>query len=178
MAEIKGKFISLCASLMALYKDKLAKADEAIFSQTGKHWHELDPEGWYDAALYRSTIAAYVEGSPAREEAMVTLGKLIYPTIKRTVGFPPGLSNPVDYITFESEGYQANLRGPEIKPRNFVKKEDGHIIIETRMEEQDCKVLEGVYLGILEMAGVPNGKVSHTRCIKKGDPFCEFHVKW
>jgi hypothetical protein len=178
MAEIKGKFILLTANLMSLYEDKLEKADQHLHSKTGKHWNELDPEGWYDTELYRFFISSYVEGSPSKEEAMVTLGKLIYPTIKKTVGFPPGLKTPIDYIEFESNGYTENIRGPQIRPRKFLQKENGNVIVELRMEEQDCKVLEGVYLGILAMAGVPGGKVEQKKCIKNGDPACEFHVTW
>ena len=178
MAEIKGKFIMLCGRLMSLYEDKLKKADNVIFAKTGKHWDELDPESWYDAELYRTVIAKYVEGSPGKEKAMVTLGKLIYPTIKETAGFPPELKTPLDYIVFESDGYMANLRGPEIKPRNFLKKEEGEVILETRMEEQPCKLLEGVYIGILEMIGITSGKVEHNKCITKGDLMCEFRITW
>lgn len=178
MAQIKGKFIILTASLMRSYKDALKKADKQIVQSTGKHWDELDPEGWYDAENYRNIIAAYAEASPLKEKAMITLGKRIYPTIKRTVGFPPGLETPLDYIEFEAQGYLENLRGPEIEPRKFVKKEEGHVIVQTRMPEQDCKVLEGVYLGLLEMVGVSGGSVEQMKCVKQGDPICEFHITW
>ncbi len=178
MAQIKGKFISLTAGLMSVYGEALQKADQQLFETSGKHWNELDPEDWYEAKHYRDFIAAYVKASPTQERAMITLGKNIYPTIKKTAGFPPGLDTPIDYIEFESTGYIENLRGPEIKPRQFLKKQDGHVIVRTRMIEQDCKVLEGVYLGILGMAGVSNGDVKQEQCIKHGDSTCEFHIIW
>jgi hypothetical protein len=178
MAEVKGKFILLIGNLMLVYKEKRAEFDARLFSETGRHWNELDPEGWYDAKLYREAMQAYTEGSITGARALVTLGKHIYPTIKSTVGFPPGLETPLDYILFEAEGYMNNLRGPEIEPRKFVKKELGHVIVEMNMKEQDCRVMEGVYAGIMGMVGVSNGKVEHALCIKKGDDCCRFQITW
>lgn len=178
MAEVKGKFIILVASLMKVYKDHIKKADDFIYSGTGKHWNELDPEGWYDTKFYKNFMDCYIEASVSKEKALVTLGKNIYPTIKRTTGFPPGLETPEDFIRFEADGYLANLRGPEIKPRNITKKGDRHIIVKMNMKEQPCKTMEGIYLGMLEMTGNKHGKVEHKRCILKGDPECEFHITW
>jgi len=42
MIEIKGKFITLAASLMSIYKDSLEKVNKQLFEETGKHWDELD----------------------------------------------------------------------------------------------------------------------------------------
>jgi hypothetical protein len=178
MAEIKGKFITLAASLMGIYAKALEEVDQELFKATGKHWNELDPEGWYGIAHYNNFMLAYAKASPTGERAMVTLGKNVYPTIKRTVGFPPGLETPVDYIKFESRGYIENVRGPEVNPRQFLKQERGHVIVQTRMLEQDCLVLEGVYQGILGLAGVQDGKVEQKKCIKQGDDTCEFHITW
>ncbi len=178
MAEVKGKFIRLIGSLMRVYKEKFSAFDSWILAETGKHCSELELEDWYDAKLYRQAMMAYTEGSIAGERALVTLGKRIYPTIKQTVGFPDGLETPLDFINFEAEGYMSNLRGHEIEPRKFVKKQEGNVIVEMNMKEQDCKVMEGVYIGILEMAGVTDGKVDHQKCIKQGDDCCRFHITW
>ena len=42
----------------------------------------------------------------------------------------------------------------------------------------DCRLYEGVYLGILEMIGIRSGKVTQEKCQRKGDHTCEFHIKW
>jgi len=178
MAEIKGKFITLTASLMEVYQEARMEADKRLFTATGTHWNELEPDGWYDIKHYNDFISTYVQASPSREKAMITLGRNIYPTIKETAGFPPGLTTPIDFIEFESRGYQENLRGPEIKPRMFLKKDDGQVIVQTKMTEQNCKVLEGVYLGILKMAGLPNATVEQKKCLRNGDSNCEFHITW
>ncbi len=178
MTEVKGKFITLAASLMSVYKDKLEQANKQLYQGIGKHWDELDPEGWYDVKYYKIIMKAYTEASPSKENALITLGKQIYPTIKKTVGFPSNLNSPIDYFEFENKSYQENLRGPDIKPRKIIKKNIGYVVIQTKMFEQDCKVLEGVYLGIMNMSGVMNGEVHQEKCLKKGDDFCEFHIKW
>ena len=178
MAEIKGNFITLAASLMSLYKDIFETVDKRLFEETGKHWNELDPDGWHDTKYYSDMMTAYAKSSPSKENAIITLGKQIYPTIKRTVGLPPNLKNPIDYIEFENRGYQENLRGSEIRPRKFVKKENGYVIVQTKMIEQDCKILEGVYMGIMKMAGITRGKIYQEKCIKNGDSYCEYHIIW
>ena len=178
MVEIKGKFITLTASLMTLYPEKLKKFDRKLFQGTNKHWDELKPEDWYSIKYYRYAILEYIAGSRSKDNAMITAGKLIYPTIKKTVGFPPGLKTPIDYLEFESTAYQDNIRGPGIKPRIFLKKQIGHVIIKTAMKEQDCKTLEGVYMGIMKLAGVKRGKVIQKKCLKQGDNVCEFHIHW
>lgn len=178
MIEIKGKFITLAASLMTMYKDALESVDRQILKDTGKHWDELDSECWYDVRHYKNCMTQYAKASPSKENALITLGKLVYPKIKKTVGFPTGLKTPIDFLEFESRGYQENLRGPGIKPRKFVRKDNGYVIVQTKMIEQDCKILEGVYMGIMKIAGVTRGKIKQLKCVKSGDPECEFHIVW
>jgi predicted hydrocarbon binding protein len=178
MVQIKGKFIMLVSILLELYEDAYKKADQKLFNELGVHSDELKPEDWYDIKHYNNLIKAYVNASPTKEKAMLTLGKNIYPTIKRTAGLPPELKTPIDYIKFESKGYQENIKGPGIQPRKFIKEEEGNVIVQTKMLEQDCTVLVGVYLGILKIAGVSDGRVNQTKCIKNGDDICEFHITW
>ncbi len=178
MAEVKGKFITLAAGFIKIYPKFYEKADRFVYQSTGLRQDKLDPEGWYDARLYAYVMECYVEASITKEKALVTLGKSIYPTIKRTTGFPPGLETPMDYIEFEAQGYLENLRGPGIRPRKIIKKSDTYAIVQLRMDEQPCKVMEGIYQGILEVTGHEDGSIEHKKCIKNGDPECEFHVKW
>lgn len=178
MVEVKGKFISLAASFIKIYPKFYEKSDQLVFAKTGLLQDKLDPEGWYDIALYTHVMDCYVAASITKERALVTLGKAIYPTIQRTVGFPPGLETPMDFIEFEAKAYLENLRGPGIRPRKIIKLSDRYAIIRLRMDEQPCKVGEGVYHGMLDMTGHPNGTIEHRRCIKNGDLECEYHVKW
>lgn len=178
MVKIKGKFIILVASLMKIYKKEFEKTDNELYDELGLHWNELGSEEWYDIKYYNLFIKSYVKASPTNENAMVTLGRKIYPTIKATTGFPPNLVTPLDFIKYESQGYTENIKGPDIVPRTFVREDDGDVIIQMNMKEQPCKLMEGVYKGILDMSGASFGQVFHDKCILKGDPYCEFHITW
>ncbi|KUO78785.1 MAG: hypothetical protein APF81_26385 [Desulfosporosinus sp. BRH_c37] len=171
MAEVKGKFITLAGSLMAFYETQLKRADEELFKGTGKHWDKLDPEGWFNAKHFNSFMQSYAEGSPTKDMAIVTLGKKVYPTIKASGGIPPNLKTPLELIKFEAEGFLANHRGTDVKPRKFLLIEDKHVILKTSAPGYNLKLNEGVYLGILEMCGIRTGKVVQ----QKAD---EFDIRW
>ena len=178
MAEVKGKFIVLAARLMSLYVVKLMEADGVLFKKMGRHWNELEPEGWYDTALFDLFIEAYAKASPLGEEAIVAIGKGVYPKIKKTVGLPTHLKTPLDFIKYEAEGFLANHRGADIVPRTFVLVEDRHVVVEARAPGYSAKLYEGVFLGILEMCGVKTGKIVQTKSTKRSDTTDEFDIRW
>ena len=111
MAEVKGKFIMLAGSLMTLYKDGLAEANKGLMAKTGKTFAELDPEGWYDTSLFNLFMETYARYSVSGDRAIVTLGRNVYPTIKKSAGLPPHLKTPLDFIKFEADGFLANHAG-------------------------------------------------------------------
>lgn len=178
MAEIKGKFIVLAARLMSLYVVKLMEADEVLFKKTGRHWNELDPEGWYDTALFDLFINAYAKASPLGEEAIVAIGKGVYPKIKKTVGLPANLKTPLDFTRYEAKGFLDNHRGTDIVPRTFVLVQDRHVIVKAPAPGYSAKLYEGVYLGILEMCGIKTGKVIQSKSTTRGDDTDAFDIRW
>lgn len=178
MVEVKGKFITLAGQLMEPYGDARDEADRRLFAEVGKHWDELDPEGWYDIRLCNSFIEAYADASQMGDEALITMGKGMYPTIERTSGLPSWLRTPADYLRHETEGYLSNVRGWGVAPRRIAKLEDGHAIIEAKIRAWNCRILEGVYLGILELAGATGGRVEQRTCVRRGAEICEFHITW
>ena len=178
MAKVKGKFITLAGFLMALYPKVREQADAQLFSETGKHWDQLDPEVWYDTKLFNLFMQKYAEGSSTRKKAIVSLGRNVYPTIKKTVGLPPDLDTPLKLLVFEAEGFLANHQGADVKPRKMLKSTEGDMIVQAPAPGYDCMLYEGVFLGILEMTGIADGKVVQTKCIERGDPTCEFHITW
>ncbi|MBL7990597.1 MAG: hypothetical protein JNN25_04090 [Candidatus Kapabacteria bacterium] len=115
MAEVKGKFIMLAGSLMTLYKDGLAEANKGLVAKTGKTFSELEPEGWYDTSLFNLFMETYARYSVSGDRAIVTLGRNVYPTIKKSAGLPPHLKTPLDFIKFEAEGFLANHRGSDVQ---------------------------------------------------------------
>lgn len=161
MAEIKGKFIAFCFGLMSIYPDAQKKADDYLFQETGIHWKEIDNEGWYDTKIFQETISNYTKVSLSGKNALKTLGKNIYSVVKRTNSMPDNLKTPLDYVQYEAEGFLQNHRGGDIVPRAFIKLTDGEVIVKITAPGYDEKLYEGVYLGLLEMAGVKTGKVEN-----------------
>ncbi len=172
-AEVKGKFITLAGHLMSLFKDGLSTADQELYSKTGKHFNELDPEGWYDTKIFNTFMETYARVSPLKEKAIVNLGRMVYPTIQKTVGLPKDLKSPLDFILFEAEGFLDNHRGNDVVPRKFIKKEEKNVVVQAPAPGYNPKLFEGVFYGILEMNGIRNGKVELCDA-----GTCEFRITW
>jgi hypothetical protein len=146
--------------------------------KTGKTFAELDPEGWYDTSLFNLFMETYARYSVSGERAIVTLGRNVYPTIKKSAGLPPHLKTPLDFIKFEAEGFLANHRGSDVQPRKFISTKDGDVLVQAPAPGYNPKLYEGVFLGILEMSGVKTGKVVQTKARANGDATDEFHITW
>jgi hypothetical protein len=178
LAEVKGRFITLTGTLMALCPKQLDQADTMLVAKCGKHWDELDPEAWYDTRACGVFMDAYAKASVAGERALVALGRNIYPTIKKVRGLPPALQTPLELIKYEAEGFLADHRGADVKPRNFIKAVDHDVVVEAPAPGYNSRLYEGVFLGILEISGITTGQVEQTRSQEKGDVTSEFHIMW
>ena len=180
MAEVKGKFISLACTLLETKPEAKRAALDAVSRMTGKQFDQLDPEGWYDTAVFDAVFQAIEENtSPLLAWAAIRLiGTRVYPTINQTVGLPKHLETPLDFVKFEADGFRENHRGAGMQPRRFVKAEPGDVVVEAPSPGYNCALIEGVYDGILQMCGIRTGKVSQTRCVRKGDSTCEYHIQW
>ncbi len=174
MAEVKGKFITLAGSLMLMYPDALKFCDDILFEKTGKHWNELEQESWYDTKLFGGFMNNYAKASSSGEKAIITLGRNVYPTIKKTAGLPPEIKTALDLIIFEAKGFELNHKGSDVKPRKFIKKEDKHVIVQAPAPGYSQKLYDGVFIGILEMFGSTTGNVIMT----KAAPEFEYEITW
>lgn len=83
MTEVRGKLIRLAGTLMSLYPTARQEADVVLAERTGKHWDELDPGEWYDADIYGVFLDAYCGSSAAGEDALLTVGKRVFPTKRK-----------------------------------------------------------------------------------------------
>lgn len=180
MAEIKGKFITLACSLLEHRPGTQAEALQRVKSLTGKEWNQLEPEGWYGAEVIDAVFQAAEthEGSILGKSIIRTMGRQVYPTIEKTVGFPKHLKTPLDWLQWEGNSFLDDHRGPDLVPRKFTKIEPGHIVVEAMSPGYNCIFIEGVYEGILEMCGIKDYKVRQTHCLKMGDKTCEYEIKW
>ncbi len=174
MAKIKGKFIILAGNLMSLYKTQLAFANKYLRNKTGKIHKELDPEGWYDTNIFEIFMRKYAEGSVSKDKAIETLGRNVFPTIKNTVGLPSDIKTAYDLIIFEAKAFELNHKGDDVIPRQFVKKQEGHVIVKAPAPGYNQILYLGVFKGILEMFGINRGIVKMI----KGEPDFEYEIKW
>ena len=173
-AEAKGFFILMAVRLMTVYKESLKEADDFLFKKAGIHIGEVDPEKWYDTIIFKHFMGKYVGASPSKENAWLTLGKTIYPTIKRTIGLPENIKTPVDLIEYDNEAFLQTHRGEGIRGRKIVKRENNMVIVQAPTPGYNAKLVEGVYLGILSILGIKNGSVK----LLKGEPEYEYEVRW
>ncbi len=180
MAEMRGKFITLACSLLETKPEAKAAALSSVKLMTGKEWNELDPEGWYDTKVLESVFKAITDHtSPLLGWAAIkVIGRRVYPTIQSTVGLPPHLTTPVEFVKFEAQGFRDNHRGPDVIPRKIIKAEPGMVVMEAPSPGYSCSFIEGVFEGILNMCDIRNGKVKQSRCINKGDSTCEYVITW
>jgi predicted hydrocarbon binding protein len=180
MADIKGKFITLAVSLMKSKPEARAESIKAVTEMTGRSPDALDPEGWYDTRVLEAAFKAIeASSSPLLAwAALKVIGQNVYPTIEASVGLPGHLKVPLDFVRFEAEGFLANHRGSDVKPRRFVKTEEGHVIVEAPSPGYNCAFIEGVFDGILIMCHIRDGIVRQTKCIRKGHNTCEYEIKW
>ena len=180
MAEVKGKFIMLACDLIKSKPVAREAAIAAVNRMTGRDPSALDPEGWYDTSVFDAVFSAVEDNHKGIMgwAAIVVIGQLVYPTIKATAGLPDFHDDPVEFIKFEAEGFLANHRGAEVVPRKFIKAEQGHVIVEAPSPGYNCALIEGVFDGILKMCHIHDAVVKQTKCVKRGDPTCEYNIKW
>jgi hypothetical protein len=88
MPEVRGKFIRVAGTLMTLYPGARQEADAVLEQRTGRHWDELDPDEWFDADIFAVFLDTYCGSSAAGDDALITLGKKIFPTKKKLGELP------------------------------------------------------------------------------------------
>ncbi|MCB1177238.1 MAG: hypothetical protein KDK36_06625 [Leptospiraceae bacterium] len=180
MADVKGKFITLSCTLL----ETKPKAKEAALAKvktlTGKNFDELDQEGWYNTSVLDAVFKSIEENSSSllAHAAIKLIGQKVYPTIEKTAGLPKSFTNPIDFLQFEAEGFLQNHRGAEVVPRKFLKVEDKEVIVEALSPGYNPILIEGVFLGILEMCGIKTGRVIQTKSTLRGDDTCIYQITW
>jgi len=159
-AEVKGKFFQLAAQLMTSVSEKHLKlANKALVDILGLAWNELDPEEYYPTTLFGLFVDTYAQAVGNADDAIIRLGKRVYPTIKCTVGLPDCLKTPKEFIKFEAAGYLLNHQGTDIISRKIIEETDNSITMYAPSVGYNEKLYEGVWLGILEMINVNTGRV-------------------
>lgn len=176
MAKMKGKFITLSCNLLETKPNAKKEALNAVKNLTGKEFNELDPEGWYDTGVIQAVFKAIEDNSsPLLARAAIKLiGQRVYPTIEKTAGLPKTLKTPLDFIKFEAEGFLLNHQGADVKPRKILVSEEKNVVIEANSPGYSPILIEGVFLGILEMSGIKTGRVDYKE--ENGNSI--YSIKW
>lgn len=180
MAKSKGKFVAMAYTLLELNPEAQIEAARKIKQLTGQDLTQIIPEGWYDTSVIESVfqIVEKYYGSIMAWSTIKVMGRRIYPTIAKTVGLPTHLKTPLDWLRWEGQSFLNDHQGRDVVPRNFLKVETGHIIVEAISPGYNCILVEGVFEGILDMCNIKTYTVKQTRCVKKGNPVCEYDITW
>jgi hypothetical protein len=178
MALIKNNILMLVAKLMTPYKRALDSANEILKLRTGKVYYELDPNDWVEADIYNEFMKAYSDASLKGDNALIEIGLKVYPTIQAAGGIPPSITNELELLAFEGEGFLAHHKGSDVVPRKYLKVEPNNVIVEAISPGYDCTFIEGVFHGILQMYDIKDRTVIQKKCVKNGDRTCEYHINW
>lgn len=162
--ETRGKFVTMMCGLL---ETKPAVRDEAkkfVVAKAGKEPEKLDPEGWYPVELVARIMALLGQHSTeiGAKAAIKLLGRKVYPTMKASGGVPPEVKTPLAMLKFEAQGYLLSVRGPNVSPRKFLEEKPNSVLVQADMPPGYLpEFMEGVYLGILEMFNLTNGRVAY-----------------
>ncbi len=105
MAEVRGNIIQLTGSLMGLYPEAQEKADQALFRICGKHWDEMTTDDWIDTTIWDTFMGDYAAASLSGQNALITLGRNIYPAIRKAGQIPEEIDTPLKMLKFEEQGF-------------------------------------------------------------------------
>ena len=180
MATSKGKFVKMAYSILDLNPEAQKEAMQNIKRLTGEEYERLEPEGWYDTSVIGSVfqVAEKHYGTIMARSMIKAMGRRVFPTIAKTVGFPKKLRTPLDWIKWEGHTFLDDHRGSDVVPRKFLITDPGHVVVEAISPGYTCVLIEGVYEGILEMCKIKSYSEKQTRCVKKSDPVCEYDITW
>jgi hypothetical protein len=161
MAEVKGKFITLVGILSGENPMALKMIDEYLEAELSLNHLELDPEEFYDTLVFAKVIRIYSQQSLNPKQAIIEIGKRVYPTIKRSVGLPTHLKTAKDFILFEIEGFKLN-HSSDVEQRRIISQSENSVEVYAPAPDYDEDLFVGVWIGILEMCHITSGKVEHS----------------
>lgn len=174
--EIRGQFVTLACSLLETKPDLKAEALRAVNKVTGLNYDKLEPMGWYPVAAFAGVFETIIKKTNPilASAAMKIIGNKVYPTIKAHGGIPAGIETPLALLKFEAQGFLNSFRGIGVAPRKFIKEAPKELVVQADMPGGIPKeLMEGVYLGILEMCGV-KGKV----LVEESNGHAIYNVSW
>ena len=174
--EFRGHHITMFCKMLQTKPEAYADAVRYIQQKTGKHPDQIDPMGWYPAALFSGILDALVKhSSPILARAAFKLmGAQIYPALKAHGVIPPDVNTVNKMFHFEATGFTKNFRGVGLTPRKIIKETANEFVVQADMPPELVSDLqEGVFQGILNLC-----KVTGTVKLENKDGHSIYHMQW
>ncbi|MBB4313634.1 methyl-accepting chemotaxis protein [Roseospira marina] len=158
VADIRGRVVLLTASLMD--PATRARAEQVLVERTGHSLSGIKPEDWVSTAVFDTLLQEYARGSGRGEGAIIEVGRKVFPALEAAGKLPKGTKTPVEWLLYENEIFLLEHQGTEVRGRNVLRAEDGHVTMEALAPGYDAALYVGVYEGILQWRGITDGTVA------------------
>lgn len=86
-------------------------------------------------------------------------------------------ATPAEALAAFARSVRARIQDPKKRGWEILESNDGCVLIR-RTQTFNCVLQEGVLLAIAEGTNVTMPRVEHLRCTRRGEPFCEYEVRW
>jgi hypothetical protein len=108
-------------------------------------------------------------------QAGVAIGKRVHRRIEEALGSPA----PTPLAMMEALKWASStmVRDPRSRGWEVLSHTEGRIVMR-RTQTFNCAMQEGLLLSFLELTGVREPRVSHARCVRSGEEYCDYLVDW
>ncbi len=143
-----------------------------------QQWSEDRPTELAPMSLYNE-ICDWVEehlGSASLERAGENIGDRAYAQM-RSLGTISESSTPGDILLQLKHAADTMIQDPKKRGWEILKNEPNRARLR-RTQTFHCILQEGLLRSLVQRAPVRSVTVSHIRCTRRGDEFCEYEVRW
>jgi len=153
VADIRGQMVLLVARLMNPAARE--QAETVLNSRTGLRLADLTPDSWVNTSIFEAFLQAHAHahGSGRGQQAIIDVGRQIFPTLEAGGLLPKETKSLADWLAYEGQVFLKTHRGNEVRGRNVLTREDGHVVVEALAPGYDSTLYVGLYEGILAWAG-------------------------
>lgn len=133
---------------------------------------DIDSYAWYHGQILENVLNEFEDRDPALP---AEVGKNIY-YVLRGQFMEMGLQSPTDVIVTMPDVWRAVTRGDSGEWRTqMIGPTQAHVETE---QPYNCQFEQGALQGALEAFDAFDVQIDHTTCMRRGDPWCTFEVRW
>ncbi len=143
-----------------------------------KHLDPADPKAPVPIALYNE-VCDWIEqnlGAASARGAGTAIGRGAVARMRKTRDLGPD-ATPVEALHALARTVQVTIQDPKRRGWEILDAVEGNARVR-RTQTFNCTVQEGVLLAVVESAGALLPRVEQARCTRRGDPFCEYALRW